>query len=223
MQNKILINRLKDNAELAMAAYGYFHLADSKYDFNKDNTDTERLEYFRELKDDKTQSLFPTHADILNIEYKYFKDENGKPQDSWYHNRLFDGDMTPTQAKRFFSCYDLLIHQPNTESGFSATLFGEKRKQRNTESKEISYTSEYGYINYILAIRGTEPLNRGDIGADTKLALGNIPKKQHLDMLLFYNQCIGNIPFYVERDSKEYIESRKGSINEKVFTHSFII
>ncbi|TLD87774.1 hypothetical protein LS66_007670 [Helicobacter sp. MIT 03-1614] len=61
------------------------------------------------------------------------------------------------------------------------------------------------------------------MGADTKLALGNIPKKQHLDMLLFYNQCIGNILFYVERDSKEYIESRKGSINEKVFTHSFIL
>ncbi|WP_233714326.1 hypothetical protein [Helicobacter trogontum] len=189
MKNKEMINRLKDNAELAMAAYGYFHLADSKYDFNKDNTDTERLEYFRELKDDKTQSLFPTPTDILNIEYKYFKDENDKPQDSWYHKHFLGGDFTPTQAQRFFSRYDLLIHQPNTESGFSATLFGEKRKQRNTESKEISYTAEYGYINYILAIRGTEPLNMGDIGADTKLALGNLPKKQHLDMLLFYNQC----------------------------------
>ena len=155
----------------------------------------------------KNNKRIPTPSDILNIEY----------------NSLFSGDFSPTQAKRFFSRYDLLIHQPNTESGFSATLFGEKRKQKNTESKEISYTSEYGYINYILAIRGTELNNKGDIGADTKLALGNLPKKQHLDMLLFYNQCIGNIPFYVEGDSKEYIESRKGSINEKVFTHSYII
>ncbi|GAB0174116.1 hypothetical protein NHP164001_21440 [Helicobacter trogontum] len=127
--------------------------------------------------DEQLQSIYPTPSDILNLEYKYFKGENGKPKDSWYHNRLFDGDMTPTQAKRFFSRYDLLIHQPNIEGGFSATLFGEKRKQKNTESKEISYTSEYGYINYILAIRGTEPLNMGDIGADTSLILRNLPKK----------------------------------------------
>ena len=32
----------------------------------------------------------------------------------------------------------------------------EKRKQTNTESKEVSYTSNYGYTNYILSIRGTE-------------------------------------------------------------------
>ncbi|WP_238699679.1 hypothetical protein [Helicobacter trogontum] len=50
---------------------------------------------------------------------------------------ILKGDMTPTQTQRFFSRYDLLIHQPNTESGFSATLFGEKRKQRNTESKGV--------------------------------------------------------------------------------------
>ncbi|WP_233714312.1 hypothetical protein [Helicobacter trogontum] len=72
------------------------------------------------------------------------------------------GDFTPTQAKRFFSRYDLLIHQSNTESGFSATLFGEKRKQKNTESKAIQYTSEYGYINYTLAIRRTKPSDTGD-------------------------------------------------------------
>ena len=151
-----MINRLKDNAELAMAAYGYFHLADSKYDFNKDNTDTERLEYFRELKDDKTQSLFPTPTDILNIEYKYFKDENDKPQDSWYHKHFLGGDFSPLQAKRFFEKYDLLEHCSNTESGFSATLFGEKRKQTNIESKATQYTNDYGYTNYILAFRGTE-------------------------------------------------------------------
>ena len=200
MSNKEQIQKLRDYAELAWASYGYFHLADKDYKpegwWNKDR---ERLEQFAkqynnpETTEVELESIRPTYIDILNIEY----------------NSFLGGDMTPTQAQRFFSRYDLLIHQPNTESGFSATLFGEKRKQKNTESKEISYTSEYGYINYILAIRGTEPLNRGDIGADTKLALGNIPKKQHLDMLLFYNQCIGNIPFYVERDSKEYIESRK--------------
>ena len=121
------------------------------------------------------------------------------------------GEFTPTQAKRFFEKYDILIHQPNTESGFSATLFGEKRKQTNTESKEKSYTKDYGYTNYILAFRGTETSNIGDIKADANLMAGNLPKKQYFDMLLFYNQCIGKIPFYVEstsmpqdKDSLEY-------------------
>ncbi|MDY5950469.1 MAG: hypothetical protein SPJ16_04670 [Helicobacter sp.] len=133
MKNKILINKLKDNAELAMAAYGYFHLADSKYDFNKDEIDKRRLKEFRKRKDDEFNvSLYPTPTDILNIEYKYFKDKNDKPQDSWYHKHFLGGDMTPTQAKRFFDKYDMLIHQPNTESGFSATLF------QNKESKEFT-------------------------------------------------------------------------------------
>ena len=48
----------------------------------------------------------------------------------------------PLQSKRFFEKYDLLKHCPNTESGFSATLFGEKRKQKDTESKEIKYTNK---------------------------------------------------------------------------------
>ena len=150
-----MINKLKDNAELAMAAYGYFHLANPKYDFNKDSTDKERLEYFRE-KIAKNQTAIPTPEDILNMEHKYFKDNNGKPKDFWYHKRFLGGDFSPLQAKRFFSRYDLLIHQPNTESGFSATLFGEKRKQKNTESKATQYTNDYGYTNYILAFRGTE-------------------------------------------------------------------
>ncbi|WP_238699708.1 hypothetical protein, partial [Helicobacter trogontum] len=172
--NKERIKKLRDNAELAMAAYGYFDRL--KYNDAQDEDSQKALEGFRKIKKDQAATI--AHADILDITYKYYLNNNGKPKDSWYHNRLFDGDFSPLQAKRFFSRYDLLIHQPNTESGFSATLFGEKRKQRNTESKEISYTAEYGYINYTLAIRGTEPLNMGDIGADTKLALGNLPKKQ---------------------------------------------
>ena len=42
----------------------------------------------------------------------------------------------------------------------------------------------------------------GDIKADKDLFLGNIPKEQYFDMLLFYYQCIGKIPFYVTSESK---------------------
>ena len=201
MKNKILINKIKDNAELAWAAYGYFHLANPNYDFNKDEIDKERLKEFREtIKKDNT--AFPTPSDILNIEHKYFRDEKTeKLKNGFFDKHFLGGDFTPLQAKNFFERYDLLIHQPNTDSGFSATLFGEKRKQTNKETKEVSYTAEYGHINYILAIRGTEPSNMGDIKADTNLTIGKIPKKQYEDMILFYYQCIGKIPFYVELDS----------------------
>ncbi|TLE07333.1 hypothetical protein [Helicobacter bilis] len=150
--NKEQIKKLRDNAELAMAAYGYFDRL--KYNDAQDEDSQKALEGFRKIKKDQTATI--AHADILDITYKYYLNNNGKPKDSWYHNRLFDGDFSPLQAKRFFSRYDLLEHCPNTESGFSATLFGEKTKQKNTESKAIQYTSEYGYIDYILAIRGTE-------------------------------------------------------------------
>ena len=111
MTNKQQIQKLRDNAELAWASYGYFHLADSKYDFNKKEIDKKRLEYFRNIKkdeliklnpnttDQELQNTYPTYADILNIEHKYFRDKNGKLQDSWYHKHFLGGDMTPTQVK----------------------------------------------------------------------------------------------------------------------------
>ncbi|HEB9322419.1 TPA: hypothetical protein RZK33_001769 [Campylobacter coli] len=139
MQNiKKQIQTLKDNSELAWAAYGYFHLANESYKPEENSKDWKRLKYFRKLyknnklesskTDEQLQSIYPTPADILNIECKYFKDNNGKPQDSWYHKHFLGGDFSPLQAKRFFERYDLLKHCPNTNSGFSATLFGEKRK-----------------------------------------------------------------------------------------------
>ncbi len=100
MTNKQQIQKLRDNAELAMASYGYFHLADSNYNFDKDNTDKRRLAEFRKIKkhkleqnniritDQELQNTYPTYEDILNIEYKYFKDKNSKPQDSWYHKHF---------------------------------------------------------------------------------------------------------------------------------------
>ena len=160
-----------------------------------------------------------------NLSTQLPDEKTGKLKDGLFDDDFLGGDFTPTQAKRFFEKYDILIHQPNTESGFSATLFGEKRKQTNTESKEVSYTKDYGYTNYILAFRGTESSNMGDIKTDMNLMAENLPKKQYFDMLLFYYQCIGKIfdmllfyyqcigkiPFYVDstsmpqdKDSLEY-------------------
>ena len=126
MNNKQQIQKLRDNAELAQASYGYFHLIGKK------------IKNDEKKYGDKADKPI-TQTDILDLTYnKYIAVESNphKPDDEIKVGKL-DGDMTPTQAQRFFSRYDLLIHQPNTESGFSATLFGEKRKQKNTESKGV--------------------------------------------------------------------------------------
>ena len=189
MTNKQQIKKLRDNAELAWASYGYFDLVEKKFDI-KDERIKNSL---------RIDNLTITQTDILDLTYnKYIAVESNphKPDDEIKVGKL-KGDFTPTQTQRFFERYDILIHQPNTESGFSATLF------QNKESKE-----------YTLAIRGTEPSNIGDIKTDVNLTFKNLPKKQYFDMLLFYYQCIGTIPFYVESDS---IPNDKDSLEYKLW------
>ena len=69
------------------------------------------------------------------LDCDYFKEwrmnNKQKLKDSFYFDdKLFGSDFTPTQTQRFFEKYDILIHQPNTHSGFSATLFYDKEKDR---------------------------------------------------------------------------------------------
>ncbi|ENY1203419.1 lipase family protein [Campylobacter coli] len=117
-------------------------------------------------------------------------------------SRVGLNDALSKRTIDFVNRFKLLKHQPNTTSGFSATLFGEKRKQINSKTKEESYTSEYGYINYILAIRGTEMSSFKDLFvADASLAIGSIPKAQYDDMLNFYETCIKDYPQIKEKDS----------------------
>ena len=172
MTNKQQINRLRDNAELAWAAYGFFHLVNGNFD----------KDILEKIKRKENPTI--TYQDVLNVKYKNCKVIG---LDRWGEEEpigTLDGDFTPTQAKNFFERYDILIHQPNTHSGFSATLFQDR------ESKE-----------YTLAIRGTEIFTRDMFITDLQLLSGTLPN-QYLDMLLFYYQCIGKIPFYVTSESK---------------------
>ena len=171
MQNKILINKLRNNAELAMAAYGYFNLMGKKF-HNESKTRKGDFITLHDILDSTYKDYVTTdHTTLINPEY-------------------LNGDFTPTQAKRFFEKYDLLKHCPNTESGFSATLFGEKQTQ------EKSSTSECGYVNYILAIRGTEfKLEQiKDLINDYYIGTNNDDfdkvVEQYFDMLIFYEETL---------------------------------
>ncbi|WP_052096535.1 hypothetical protein [Helicobacter trogontum] len=104
MNNKQQIQKLRDNAELAMAAYGYFDLKTS---------DTNQL--FLVLKDEKgkdrvdasggpvTQQI--TLTDIMDRTYKNYEVYKPSPLSTLKPEKVgkLDGDMTPNQAKRFFS------------------------------------------------------------------------------------------------------------------------
>ncbi|EIM4025699.1 DUF2974 domain-containing protein, partial [Campylobacter jejuni] len=144
-------------AELAQASYGYFHYADNKFDI-------------------KDEDKIVTFENVLDITYKNSKiiDERG------FKIGKLDGDFSPLQAKQFFSRYDLLIHQPNTESSFSATLFYDKQKDK-----------------FIAGFRGTETDNFidlvQDIAQDITLSLnGNLQSSFLLEFLEQVNKIIKN-------------------------------
>ncbi|MCI7410797.1 hypothetical protein [Helicobacter bilis] len=70
MQSKILINKLKDNAELAQAAYGYYDLMTTddnqlfiilKDEYGKNKTDSSENFVTKQI----------TLVDIMNIAFQY--------------------------------------------------------------------------------------------------------------------------------------------------------
>ena len=113
-----------------MAVYGYFDLIDKRFETKKvENTS-------------RQSTPIITYTGILDNTYNKYIAVKLNPRTNQYEKvGKLDGDFSPFQTKQFFS--RLLKHCLNTNSGFSATLFGEKRKQINSKTKEKSYTSEY--------------------------------------------------------------------------------
>ncbi|HEF1623598.1 TPA: hypothetical protein R8T64_001530 [Campylobacter lari] len=133
------IDKLRDYAELAQASYFYFDL--KGYILQENET----IVILNELVNLSYNGKIAGKKEKVGQEYSFI----GKGE--------LNGEFGELQARNFSQRYEVKFHQPNTLSGFSATLFGEKRKQIDSKTKEKIYTSEYGYINYILAIRGIEP------------------------------------------------------------------
>ena len=80
-----------------------------------------------------------------------------------------------TRTKNFVNRYELIEHQPNTDYGFSATLF----KDTKADSKDSEY---------ILAIRGTE-ITPEDLSIDIILARGGVPM-QCYELARFYEEQV---------------------------------
>ena len=123
MTNKKQIKKLRDNAELAWASYGYFDLVGKKFDI-KD----ERIK-----NSPRIDNLTITQTDILDLTYKEYK---VKDTGLIFDDKL-KGDFSPTQAKNFFDKYDLLDFYPKFDTknnkqkeGFHACLFQDKEAKK---------------------------------------------------------------------------------------------
>ncbi len=149
IQMKQAIDSLKDYAELAQASYFYFDLL-------KDSNDTPRKIYELDSNSNKIKDEnYPRgYKEIsINLEHiiskEYQRQEvliNLKQDNTWQSNLLntlneksnFDklnGDFSPLQARNFIKRYKIYFHQPNTTSGFSATLFYDILRDKFVEMK----------------------------------------------------------------------------------------
>ena len=142
------INDLKDYAELAQASYFNFEFMGNRKIYELDSQGNK-------IKDEKYPRGYKEVEITLEhiINKKYQGQEvliNLKQDNTWQSNLLnsldekfnrdkLNGEFGEIQAKNFLKKYDVLIHQPNTHSGFSATLFSDKTKNR-----------------FIVGFRGTE-------------------------------------------------------------------
>ncbi|RDU58982.1 lipase family protein, partial [Helicobacter sp. MIT 14-3879] len=164
---KSQINNLKDYAELAQASYFYFDLL-------KDSNNTPRKIYELDYNSNKIKDEnYPRgYKEVeITLEHIISKEYQGqevlinlKQDNTWQSNLLntlnektnFDklnGEFSPLQAQNFVKRYKIYFHQPNTTSGFSATLFYDTQEDR-----------------FVVGFRGTEN-NFKDIKAILETAL----------------------------------------------------
>ena len=203
MNNKQLINKLKNNAELAMAAYGCYDLMGKKFDNKRNKT----------RKDD----IITLH-DILDSTYT-----NYETQDSTFTNTLkLKGDFGKIQVKNFFDKYDLLDFYPKFDiknnkqiQGFHACLFGEKKLQSHSETKEKSYT------NYTLAIRGSFDSTDYATDAIHLVKDSTIPFDYLCAMISFYESCAKKYPAITKPKSLNVVGHSLGGCLAQIFALAF--
>ena len=195
MNNKQLINKLKNNAELAMAAYGCYDLMGKKFDNKRNKT----------RKDD----IITLH-DILDSTYT-----NYETQDSTFTNTLkLKGDFGKIQVKNFFDKYDLLDFYPKFDKknnkqiqGFHACLFQDKKSK---ESKQ-----------YTLAIRGSFDATDYATDATHLVKDSTIPFDYLHKMISFYESCAKKYPEITKPKSLNVVGHSLGGCLAQIFALCF--
>lgn len=171
--DKGMINKFKDYADCADAAYAKLDFVDGFIDIGK--WYEKEIEYGDKQKlGDKFKKSNSTYARC--IEARFMQDvviEKGTFKDTTINNDPKNVSATATlstRTKNFVNYYELIHHIPNTLSGFSATIFRDLRES-NTTTNIKKFEK---YFEYIIAFRGTEVDAKGILsdvlGADVSLA-----------------------------------------------------
>ena len=150
---KQALNNLKDYAELAQASYFYFDLfKDSQgiprkiYELDSNNNKIKDESYPRGYKEIEitlehiVSQKYCNQEVLVNLQQgdDIFTKMRNDANETFNFDKL-NGEFSEIQAKNFAKRYEVIFHQPNTTSGFSATLFYDTHKDR-----------------FIVGFRGTE-------------------------------------------------------------------
>ncbi|WP_139454220.1 Mbeg1-like protein [Campylobacter armoricus] len=182
---KELINNLRDYAELAQASY---------FNFMYINNDEREMDSYK-----IGQNRFPKDKDnIENLEYTKTLSKKYKDyfiyDDSIALYPTLNGEFGEIQAKNFAKKYEIKFHQPNTASGFSATLFYDKEKDK-----------------FVVGFRGTEGLWSMDTLADIGLTFSkgdfqlNALKQFLLDIAPILNKVDSNNIIFIGHSLGGYL------------------
>ena len=177
----VTISRLKKYAECANACYALF----DKEEFTKAYIDVEKnkkndnnsksLRYITEFE----KLIIGSDSNQLALDFRF----RGFPEKitDFHINQIKSGQNEQVsflkQTENFLERYEIKAYQPNTITGFSATLFYDKVDDE-----------------YILAMRGTEGtfLEKEDFYADSKLFFKRVVT-QYDDMMKFYEYKVKHI------------------------------
>ena len=163
---KTQINNLKDYAELAQASYFNLEFIDNRniFELDSNNEKISDIFYPRKYKETKITLLHSISQKYYNQEVlvnlqqgdDIFTKMRNDASESFNFDKL-NGEFGEVQANNFAKRYEIIFHQPNTPTGFSATLFSDKMKNR-----------------FIVGFRGTE--GAMDIIQDIALSLNANPQ-----------------------------------------------
>ena len=133
------VNDLRDYAELAWASYLNFEFIDNRnvFELDSNNEKIQNTSYPRKYKEIKV-NLFHSvsqkyHNQEVLVNLKKGDDIFTKMRNDANEAFNFDklnGEFSEIQARNFAKRYEIKLHQQNTASGFSATLFYDKEKDR---------------------------------------------------------------------------------------------
>lgn len=176
----VTISRLKKYAECANACYALFNKEEffnSYIDMTKNEDNDNSTALLSIIKSEKIVIENANKNIALDFRFRGFPEEIT----DFHINQIKSGQNEQVsflkQTENFLERYDIKAHQPNTISGFSATLFYDKIDDE-----------------YILAMRGTEGtfFDKEDFYADSNLFFKRVVT-QYDDMMKFYEYKVKHI------------------------------